>query len=430
MMPFNLLTAAGDTTGENPLMPILLGVVGIVLLIAFCIGFAKGARKVSWGGLVWIAACATFFAVTATYGGELMNMLKISMQTADGQTYDLSAIVLFVLAIVCILAVLIVYGILSLIFRGKRRTFKKKARSKKNGFDMFGRPYDDDDDFDFEEDDEYERVIERERGTSLISRFLGGIFSLVNVVTILAVVLMIAILVINSTTLRNTFAMLYEMPLGENGEMLMPTLVEFAARYGMDMLVIGLMILVAGKGRKKGFLESLRTLFMKVGNVVVILLAMYLPFSNVVAGAEADPNNPIVKFVMFFVNMMQSSMGMSGELAAIPSIVGGLIAGILMAVIASIAMSLINIVWRKLNFALRRVGFLRGVDGSISCVVYLIIGAIVCLFVWVVLCALDVFAVLNADLLFAEEAQLSAGLHNVCKVFIEPLLQGISFLKG
>ena len=112
MMPFNLLTAAGDTTGENPLIPILLGAVGILLLIAFCIGFAKSARRVSWGGLVWIAACATFFAVTATYGAELMSKLQISMETAEGETYDLSAIVLFALAIVCILAVLIVYGIL------------------------------------------------------------------------------------------------------------------------------------------------------------------------------------------------------------------------------------------------------------------------------------------------------------------------------
>ena len=429
MMPFNLLTAAGDTTGENPLIPILLGAVGILLLIAFCIGFAKSARRVSWGGLVWIAACATFFAVTATYGAELMSKLQISMETAEGETYDLSAIVLFALAIVCILAVLIIYGILSLIFRGKRRTTKKKARTKNARLDMFGKPYDDDD-YDFEEENEYEKVIEREKGTSLISRFLGGVIGVVNVVTILSVVLMIAVLIINSTMLKDTFTMLYEMPLGENGEMLMPTLVELATRYGMDMLVIGLMILIAGKGRKKGFLESLRTLFMKVGNVVVILLAMYLPFSNMVAGADADPNNPIVKFVMFFVEMMQGSMGMSGELAAIPSVVGGLISGILMAIIASIAMSLLNKIWRKFNFALRRVKLLRGVDGSISCVVYLIIGAVVCMLIWAVVCALDVFAVLSADLLFVKEAQLSAGLHNVCKVFVEPLLEGISFLKG
>lgn len=426
MMPFNLLTAAEDTAQQNDLMPLILGACAIALLIAFCIGFAKGFRRVSWGGLVWIAACATFFAVTAEYGSYLMQAINIKMTTAEQEVYNLSSIVLFILAFLCILAVLIVYGILSLLFRGKKRKIKK-VKDKRHR-DAFGDYYDDDDDYDFEEDERYEKVIEREKGTSLISRFLGGITALVNVLTIVFVILMVAVLLINSTTLRESFASLYEMPIGANGELLMPTLVDIAGRYGMDMLIIGLMILIACKGRKKGLLESLRTLFMKVGNVVVILLALYLPFSEMIAGENADVNNPLYQLVKYFVDMMNASMG--SALAQIAPLVGMLVAGIVMAVIASIAMGIVNVLWRKLNFTLRKSKFLRRIDGSLSCFVYLIIGAMIALFVWAILCGLDVFGILNADLLFVEEAQLSAGLHYVCKVFVEPFLEGISLIKG
>lgn len=63
MMPlYSILTSEGAGTGNLDwlkYLPLIVAIVGIViLLVAFCIGFKKGGRRVSWGGLIWIVAGA------------------------------------------------------------------------------------------------------------------------------------------------------------------------------------------------------------------------------------------------------------------------------------------------------------------------------------------------------------------------------------
>ena len=426
MASFNLLTAEGmpDMAGLD-IPTIILGAMGLVLLIAFCIGFAKGARKVSWGGLVWVGACLLFGFVCRDYGEGLVSSINITMKDAQGVVYDLSAIVYFALAIASVLAVLLIYGLFSLIFRGKMHRKVRRPRAKNGPKDIYGNEYDDDDDFEWEDENEsYEKTVARETANpSILSRFLGGAFCILNVATVIVAVLLVAVIIIDTTALKETLAMLYEIPFGESGEMLMPMLTGIAMRNGMDILMIGIMIAVANKGKKKGLLEALRALFMKVGNVVVVVLCLYLPFSAFVAGPEADPTNPLYLVVEYFVKLTVTAMG--PEMQMISPAIGQLFAGAVMAIVASIVMIIINIVWRRLNFTLRKVGFFRGLDGSASCVVYLLIGAVICVGVWALIVGLEVFEVMDGAVLYSENAPISSALHNLCRVIVRPFLEGL-----
>lgn len=425
MMPIQLLSAANSALGNLGVDPatIALGVVGLVVLIAFCIGFAKGVRQIGWGGLVWVGAVALFLFCHDEFGARLTENIRMTITSAEGEVFDISALVLFVLAILCILAVLIVYGILSLIFRGK--TARKIKMRGPRELDEFGGEYDDDDDFE-EDDEKYEAVVANERmNPNLLGRFLGGIFAALTAVMVLAVIICIAALIIDSTELKTTLASLYEISIGED-KMLMTVVLDIAKQWAMDVLAIGLMILVASRGRDKGLLESLRILVTQVGNIVAIILALYIPFSASVVGEGADPSNFLYQYVMFFVNAIVPAMG--PEMEIVSPIIGQLVSGIVLAVAVTIVMVILNALWLKFNYRVRKVAFFRLLDGSVSCVVYLIIGAVAVAGMWAVLIALDVYKVLDVSSLFNETSPISCVMHNVCKVFVEPFLESIAAL--
>ena len=75
MMPFSSILAA-ETAGTSNLewlkyLPLIVAIVGgILLLVAFCIGFKKGARRVSWGGVIWLVSGVAFFLLQYYDGGS------------------------------------------------------------------------------------------------------------------------------------------------------------------------------------------------------------------------------------------------------------------------------------------------------------------------------------------------------------------------
>lgn len=423
MKSLQLLAVADMFAGDKLVPSIIVCALAAILLIALLWGWIKGYRKVSWGGIVWAATSALYFAMNTEYGKTLINGIKVTMKTKDGTVHDLSGLVLFALAGACVLVGLLVYGICALIFRRKRKKVLKREPAEVKR-DIFGNEYEYDDDYDFDEKDEYVEILKKEkRGPSLLGRLMGSIFSLLNVAMAMLVILLVAVLIIDCTLLKTTLTALYEISVME--EPLMETVVPFAKQYALDIAIIGLMISIACKGRRKGLLESIRTLVTKVGSVALIVLAFYIPFSAQVAGTEANTNGMFYKFVRYFVDMMIKQMGGNFEMMA--TIVGQLIAGALMAIAVSIVMMILNFLLRKVNFALRKNKFIRNLDGSISCMVYLIIGMAVCIGVWAIICALDVYGVINASSLYNANAPISTGIHNVCKVFVEPFLQGLKF---
>jgi hypothetical protein len=240
---------------------------------------------------------------------------------------------------------------------------------------------------------------------------------------VVAVVLCLAVLVIDSTGLKNSLASLYTITIDAEGTLLMPMLTSIAKQWGMDAFAIGVMIYIAGVGKQRGLMESLRTLVTRVGNAVAIVLYLYIPFSAMVAGPEANTSSILYKFVKYFVDMMFNAMGEG--MGRISPILGQAIAGIVLAVIVSIILTALDIAWRRVNYALRKASFLRMLDGTLSCVVYLVIGAVVVAAIWAVLTALGVYGVMDASLLYSEAAPISQVLHRLCRLLLEPFLKSL-----
>jgi hypothetical protein len=65
MSVFAMLTSVGTGLEQYyPYLPLAVAVFcAVILLIAFCIGAKKGARRVSWGGFVWLFAAGAFIAL-------------------------------------------------------------------------------------------------------------------------------------------------------------------------------------------------------------------------------------------------------------------------------------------------------------------------------------------------------------------------------
>ena len=131
----------------------------------------------------------------------------------------------------------------------------------------------------------------------------------------------------------------------------------------------------------------------------------------------------LYKFVKYFVDMMFNAMGEG--MSKISPILGQAIAGIALAVIVSIILTALDIAWRRVNYALRKTSFLRMLDGTLSCVVYLVIGAVVVAAIWAVLTALNVYGLLDASVLYSEAAPISQVMHRLCRLLLEPFLKSL-----
>lgn len=117
-------------------LPLAVAILcGVILFIALCIGFAKGARKVRYGGVAWlIAGVGYIFADKFLRAKNPLNKLLSGRFSAKVVEFASS----FSIALACILIVLILGGIFSLFLRPK----KKKEKKRKENLDTIGVSYD------------------------------------------------------------------------------------------------------------------------------------------------------------------------------------------------------------------------------------------------------------------------------------------------
>ena len=116
MMPFHALLINTEAFNLLQELPMLIGMAAaVLLLIAFFIGFAKGFRKVGWGGIVWVAASGVYFLLERSFGEE--NPLNPIFATVITDNATAAFLASFVCAMGCILLALLLQGVCSLLFR-------------------------------------------------------------------------------------------------------------------------------------------------------------------------------------------------------------------------------------------------------------------------------------------------------------------------
>ena len=402
---------------------ILLIVSGVILLIALIIGMVKGIRKISWSPLAWLAAAAIFFLLdklifakenplSAPLAQVVAGMQLFPADKVDATAAFLSSL-LFALGSIAV--VLIIYGICTLAFRPK--TKKQKRDNDEETMDEEGVVYDAEEaDYDDYEDYEDSQItVKKGHGKpSVFGRILGGLVCVINTAMVIACVLSALLLLVGVTSLKDgLFAEFYAEPMVA---MVMPYITDYA----LDAMFIGIIMGFAKNGPKKGFLESLRSLIVGLGSLVLIGFAFYLPFSPL-ALPQAEDGVPIVyEYVSRCIGVGRSLF--TGSLAMIADVAGQILAGLILMIAIILIMCLINWALKKLVDAVDSVGFLYGVDCVLATIVYGVIGVVVAVILWAFWYVLSYYGIFNATALFGETASLSNGVFNTLQTLVKPYL--------
>ncbi len=400
----NTLSATAQSAQQYVLL--IVGAFAVILLIAFLIGLKKGARRISWTGIVWLVASVAFVLAGKAFGEEIRkNTISFASRFAKDVQPHIGTLLLAMGAVV---VVLLLYGIVSLFLR-------PSTKGKVKRIDPYSVSVDE-----MEYEEEYEEYQQKRQywqsgyqGPNLAGRLLGGVLCVLNVGMVLAVVVAVATLFINATELKA-----YTNGLFENDSV--KTLLSYAKQYAMDFLFIGILVAFACKGRKKGFLETLRSLLMGVGTIAVLFLAFYLPFKTTAEGVELEGVSTVVYNLVSRCEQAVASMG--GRIGSFAPILSKIGAGILLAIVFVTVVLLINWALKTIIQSIMEVKTLRVIDGGVALIIYLIVGFIVCVAIWALLAVLAYYDVFAVDNLFAKGYTLSNAFFKVCQSYVNSIL--------
>jgi hypothetical protein len=219
--------------------------------------------------------------------------------------------------------------------------------------------------------------------------------------------------IVDCTPLKALVSTLYEMKLGEEG--LMEVALSYVADFGLVIIFLGVVVAFASKGKKKGLLQTLRLILVKIFGIVAGLAAAYLPFSPYAAEGGLPVLVSIVETCTGFV----AGFGLP-EMAVI--IAGQIVASIVLVIFSVVLTFALKVVFHLLISATKEVTLLRKIDGALGCMAYLIIGALVCLLAWAVVYAGQSFNLFTVSSLFTEKATIPRCLFTLMEMYIEPLL--------
>ncbi len=407
---YAILTDSASIDIMEKLPLIVAAVAAAVLLITFFVGFFKGFRRVSWSGLVWLFAGTAYFLVESflVETNPVFALLEGMELGAEITAFGAS----FVLALACILVSLLLYGVFSLLFRPRVKRVRRSGdlfNSDENGIEY------DDEEVDYDDYENYRSttiLVRKGYGKpTVFGRIFGGLICAINAATVLFIVLAVALFFMGGTSLRDTtFAALYEQEI-------IVLLTDYVFAYGLDFLMIGVIVKLACKGYQNGFVSSVRSLFGTVGGLAALVLGFWLPFSAFALPLEEGGVEMLNAYVVRCEGAA-TAMGLPIDFAPI---VGKILAGLILFVFLMLVVWLIGFLLRSLAEGIEGVGFFRVIDGALACVTYLLIGVAVCILIWAVWYALGSYGIFNVDKLFTGEC-LSKKLYDACGVYIQPAL--------
>ena len=397
MMLLNTLltsTANAAFIQKIPVMAICLAAA--LGVIAFCIGAKKGIRRVSLFGVFWTVAAVAFFLV------------KILTKTAAATDFK-GLITDTLLAAGCVLGGLFVYKFCCWWRRPKVRYVKKKG--DKHFKDENGVEYDSEK----EDFDDYEKYASTKMavktGTGdpkFFGRLFGGLVCVLNVGIVLFLAVAAGMYAIMGMGWDKTAcAVLFEKAWIVNVK-------TWTYNYAVDFLIIGILLKNANNGYSKGFIESLRVLFVKIGILVTGVAAFYLPFSPYATQAGWAPLCAVTDRFMAIVESM-------GVPAFAAPFTGRIICAVILYALMLVGLWLLNKLLIMVADAVDGISIFRVTDGILSSAVYAVIGCIVCVAVLGTLYLCTYFAFYNFAP-FLSGGYLANGFFAVCEKTIPGLI--------
>lgn len=324
-----------------------------VCLIAFIIGFTKGFRRIGWGGFFWTIVATAFILLNKFLQED--NPLNSVFEDIAGAE-SVAFLSTCSIAIVSVLGALLLYGVLSALFRPKMKWVKDDSVE----YDEYGFEYEADDYTDDYDDSRIHGKRLKKWGygkVGIFNRIVGALVCTINAAAVLAALLGVVAVILNGTGLGG----------GKAGELLAfpasKTVIPFIQKYLFDFLFVGIVFGVAYFGYSKGFAESFRIVFVKIGTIVVVVGSFVLPFIDLsydwgIYGRYVD------KCISLFSGM-QEPFG---------AICGGLLAGLLTAIGCGVILFILNIAMKKWADVVYNVKALKIPDGILACVIFLAVG--------------------------------------------------------
>ena len=411
MLYLNSLMA--EQMAIDSLIPwILVGVCGLVLVIALIVGLVKGFRRIGFGGLTLGVACAGYLTIQLLLGDANPVKAIVLPETLSAPVQGLihSAIT----AVACILISLIVFGLLALAVRPAEKAVNRQyiVGGNRKAEDE----EDEDDDWD---DDGYfdprslKKQIKRQDSPCFFNRLLGGIFGVINTAVILAFVVGTLLLIGYVTPFKDTFLKAtYETEW-------VAFAFTYVQSYAVDFLIIAILMGAIANGYKSGIFEGVRALILRIGYLAAFVGGVYLAFSPL--ALEGQPLFFLNNFVVMIVTPLSEAVPIVPY--DIAAVVSRAIVGVALGLVLDIVVFIIGWLLGKFADGSAEGGVMGFIYGIISAILHIAIGAVIVVVLAVALYCLQQYNVFAVGDLFNENSSLINGLFTLFEEQILPLLQ-------
>ena len=371
---------------------IMIG-VAVVLLCAFLYGFKMGAKQVGWKGLSGFVALL-LYVLAATFLSK-----TVAMPTIGGIDGAVAVNLLFALASIVI--VLIVYGILTKLFRPAYVWVTKNPVFRSGPYEY------EDDSAEYDTGEVQRRLVWKNAGIPTIyGRFMGAIVCMLNVAAVLALILSVAVTALKASSFGQTEAVVAILE-----DATLKPVADYIAAYGMDFVLISIIFAVACAGYKYGFFKSMFLFFDSLGKFVAIGVAVAVPFLLGQSPAIASVINMVKEPILQMTATNEMLKNIITEQVA--TIVGQTAFAIVLFVVLLIVVKVLKEIFRSLAKTVKRNEQTLG-NGILGCVLYILLGIAVC----VGICALLGFLLPTSTWDFLGENSLSKILIELTSSFI------------
>lgn len=372
----------------------------VIVGIAFLVGFAKGVRRVAWGAFYWLLASVSYVLVYYFFRNYNILLWMVAPEMASVAEF----IWAMLLALVCMMAWLLVYGILGLLLRPREVLYTdKEVEIDELGF-VFEEDWEDDGP-DFVEET---YVIKNGKKPKLFGRLAGGFMTALNAAAVLSVIVSLVLFVVNGTVLKNGYiGYIFDVPLVQ-------TVFSYASAYALDFITIGIVMAVTIRGYRRGFVGTTRKFVVFVGVIAILAACFVIPFTQ-------------FSYIYFISRLIERCASMYTSLDVYYQfLLGRITAGVVLAIPGIVLVVVINVLLKKLVNAVNSCAFLRVVDGMFAAVLYAILGALLVTVFWCLLYILEYCGIFYvSDGFDGAYATLSTRFLDFAEFFLKNFVDGL-----
>jgi hypothetical protein len=183
-------------------------------------------------------------------------------------------------------------------------------------------------------------------------------------------------------------------------------------RYALDFVIIGIIFATATWGAKRGFTEGIRLFVIWFGVIGALIVSFYLPFSRFV------PRNSFLSVTVSRFVALASKTGWNQTVYTVCAKIG---VGLIFAGMSIAVLLVVNLLLKALSNRVSG-GLFGAIDKILAGVTFLIVGALLCAFIWAILYACTHYGVLRMFEITRGQSILSSGFFDFYDVFLQPWL--------